>query len=225
MPSFDIIIVGSGAGGGTIARELSSTGAKILIVERGGFIPQENHNWNPSSVWKDLRYRTTEMWLDERGNEFRPYTHYCVGGNTKFWGTVMYRLRPEDFKEMEHADGVSPAWPIDYETLAPYYDRAERMYEVHGRAGIDPTEPPRGPFPYPPVPHSKVVGAIVEQLTAQGLHPSPLPLGLRENCIFCNTAIRFRARSTRRAMPTCAACVRQRKTRTSRYGSTPSRAS
>jgi choline dehydrogenase-like flavoprotein len=191
MPSFDIIIVGSGAGGGTIARELSSTGAKILIVERGGFIPQENHNWNPSSVWKDLRYRTTEMWLDERGNEFRPYTHYCVGGNTKFWGTVMYRLRPEDFKEMEHADGVSPAWPIDYDTLAPYYDRAERMYEVHGQAGIDPTEPPRGPFPYPPVPHSKVVGAIVEQLTAQGLHPSPLPLGLRENCIFCNTCNSF----------------------------------
>jgi choline dehydrogenase-like flavoprotein len=189
--AFDIVIIGSGAGGGTIARELSSTGAKILIVERGGFIPQENHNWNPSSVWKDLRYRTTEMWLDERGNEFRPYTHYCVGGNTKFWGTVMYRLRPEDFKEMEHADGVSPAWPIDYDTLAPYYDRAERMYEVHGQAGIDPTEPPRGPFPYPPVPHSKVVGAIVEQLTARGLHPSPLPLGLRENCIFCNTCNSF----------------------------------
>jgi choline dehydrogenase-like flavoprotein len=189
--TFDIIIVGSGAGGGTIARELSATGAKILIVERGGFIPQEDHNWNPSSVWRDLRYRTTEMWLDERGGEFRPYTHYCVGGNTKFWGTVMYRLRPEDFREMEHADGVSPAWPIDYQTLAPYYDRAERMYEVHGQAGIDPTEPPRGPYPFPPVPHSKVVGNIVEQLTAQGLHPSPLPLGLRENCIFCNTCNSF----------------------------------
>jgi choline dehydrogenase-like flavoprotein len=103
----------------------------------------------------------------------------------------MYRLRPEDFKEMEHADGVSPAWPIDYPALAPYYDRAERMYEVHGQAGIDPTEPPRGPYPFPPVPHAKVVGAIVEQLQAQGLHPSPLPLGLRENCIFCNTCNSF----------------------------------
>ena len=189
--TFDIVIIGSGAGGGTMARELAETGAKILIVERGGFIPQEEHNWNPSSVWKDLRYRTTETWLDERGQPFRPYTHYCVGGNTKFWGTVMYRLRPEDFMKREHADGVSPAWPIDYDTLAPYYDRAERIYEVHGQHGIDPTEPPRGPYPFPPVPHSRVVGEIVDRLTAQGLHPSPLPLGLRENCIFCNTCNSF----------------------------------
>ena len=92
---------------------------------------------------------------------------------------------------MQHADGVSPAWPIDYDTLAPYYDRAEAMYEVHGEAGGDPTEGPRGPYPFPAVPHARVVGAIVEQLRAQGLHPSPLPLGLRENCIFCNTCNSF----------------------------------
>ena len=188
---FDIIIIGSGAGGGTIARELAGTDAKILIVERGDFIPQENQNWNPTSVWKDLRYRTTETWLDEAGEPFRPYTHYCVGGNTKFWGTVMYRLRPEDFQEVQHADGVSPAWPIDYATLAPFYDRAETMYEVHGQQGVDPTEGPRGAYPFPPVAHSKVVGEIVEQLRAQGLHPSPLPLGLRENCVFCNTCNSF----------------------------------
>jgi choline dehydrogenase-like flavoprotein len=189
--NFDIVIIGSGAGGGTIARELASSGATILIVERGDFIPQEDHNWNPAAVWKELRYRTTETWLDEAGRSFRPYTHYCVGGNTKFWGTVMYRLRPQDFKETQHADGVSPAWPIDYDTLAPYYDRAEAMYEVHGEAGVDPTEGPRRPYPFPPVPHSKVVGSIIEQLKAQGLHPSPLPLGLRENCVFCNTCNSF----------------------------------
>jgi choline dehydrogenase-like flavoprotein len=189
--TFDIVIIGSGAGGGTIARELASTGARILIVERGDFIPQEDHNWNPAAVWKDLRYRTTETWLDESGKAFRPYTHYCVGGNTKFWGTVMYRLRPQDFKELEHADGVSPAWPIDYDTLAPYYDRAEAMYEVHGEAGADPTDGPRNPFPFPPVPHSKVVGSLIEQLKAQGLHPSPLPLALREHCIYCNACNSF----------------------------------
>jgi choline dehydrogenase-like flavoprotein len=189
--SYDIVIIGSGAGGGTIARELSTTGAKILIVERGDFIPQEDHNWSAAAVWKELRYRTTETWLDEAGRPFRPYTHYCVGGNTKFWGTVMYRLRPEDFKELQHADGVSPAWPIDYDTLAPYYDRAEALYEVHGEAGLDPTEGPRNPFPFPPVPHSRIVGSIIEQLKAQGLHPSPLPLGLRENCVFCNTCNSF----------------------------------
>ena len=155
-----------------MARELAGTGAKILIVERGDFIPQEDHNWNPASVWKDLRYRTTETWLDEHGRAFRPYTHYCVGGNTKFWGTVMYRLRPEDFKEMEHADGVSPAWPIDYDTLAPYYDRAERMYEVHGQHGVDPTEAPRGPYPFPPVPHCE--GRRRDRRTLEGAGPAPV---------------------------------------------------
>ncbi len=188
---FDIIIIGSGAGGGTMARALADTGAKILILERGDFVAQEDQNWDPDAVWKQLRYRTTETWLDERGQLFRPYTHYCVGGNTKFWGTVMYRLRPEDFGALEHVDGTSPAWPIDYDTLAPYYDRAEQLYGVHGQHGVDPTEGPRGPYPCEPVPHSAVVGAIVERLKQQGLHPSPLPLGLQANCVFCNTCNSF----------------------------------
>jgi choline dehydrogenase-like flavoprotein len=189
--TFDVIIIGSGAGGGTVARELAGTGARILVIERGGFVPQEDQNWDPAAVWKQLRYRTTETWLDERGEAFRPYTHYNVGGNTKFWGAVMYRLRPEDFKELEHADGVSPAWPIDYDTLAPYYERAERMYDVRGQHGIDPTEGPRGPYPQPPVPHAPAMASLVEQLTAQGLRPSPLPLGLQPNCILCNTCNSF----------------------------------
>jgi len=191
---FDIIIIGSGAGGGTMALALADTGAKILILERGDFIAQEDQNWSPDAVWKQLRYRTTETWLDEGGTPFRPYTHYCVGGNTKFWGTVMYRLRPEDFGRLEHADGVSPAWPIDYATLAPYYDRAEVMYSVHGQHGIDPTEGPRGPYPYPPVAHARVIGGIIAELEAQGLHPSPLPLGLQEHCVLCNTCNSFPCR-------------------------------
>ena len=116
------------------AHALAATGARILVVERGDFVPQEDENWSPAAVWKDLRYRTTEHWLDERGSAFRPYTHYGVGGNTKFWGSVLYRLRREDFQAIEHVDGVSPAWPIDYDTLAPYYDRAEQLYHVHGEA-------------------------------------------------------------------------------------------
>ena len=189
--SFDIIIVGSGAGGGTMARALADTGAKILVIERGDFIPQEDQNWSAEAVWKQLRYRTTETWRDEGGIPFRPYTHYCVGGNTKFWGTVMYRLRPEDFGVVQHEDGVSPAWPIDYATLAPYYERAEQLYCVHGEAGVDPTEGPRGPYPYPPVPHARVVSEIVTRLTQQGLHPSALPLGLQPSCILCNTCNSF----------------------------------
>jgi choline dehydrogenase-like flavoprotein len=194
--SFDVIIIGSGAGGGTMAYALAATGARILIVERGDFVPQEDENWSAQAVWKDLRYRTREQWLDELGREFQPYTHYNVGGNTKFWGSVLYRLRREDFQEMVHADGVSPAWPIDYETLAPYYDRAEQLYRVRGAVGDDPTEPPRGAYPYPPVPHAAGMAGVAARLRAMGLHPSHLPLGIlnpgdENGCRLCNTCNSF----------------------------------
>jgi choline dehydrogenase-like flavoprotein len=191
---YDIIIIGSGAGGGTMAHALSDTPARILILERGDFVPQEDENWNPEAVWKHLRYQTRERWIDGQGREFRPYTHYNVGGNTKFWGSVLYRLRREDFDTVEHMDGVSPAWPIDYDTLAPFYERAEHLYHVHGELGSDPTEPERGKFPYTPIPHSEGMAAIVEQLRSLGLHPSALPLGIRDGCILCNTCNSFACR-------------------------------
>ena len=176
---YDIIIIGSGAGGGTMAHALAQTSARILLVERGDFVPQEAENWDPEAVWKKLRYQTRELWLDAQGQAFRPYTHYNVGGNTKFWGAVLYRLRREDFQAVEHMDGLSPGWPIDYDTLAPYYDRAERLYRVRGRHGLDPTEPPRGPYPYDNIPHSAAIEVIAGRLREMGLHPSPLPLGIQ----------------------------------------------
>jgi choline dehydrogenase-like flavoprotein len=196
---FDVVIIGTGAGGGTVLHALAGTGARILAVERGDFVPQEDANWDPSAVWKELRYRTTEQWIDGGGEPFVPYTHYGVGGNSKFWGSVLYRLRREDFGELRHADGVSPAWPIDYDTLAPYYEQAERLYHVHGETGDDPTEPPRGPYPYGPVPHAPRMAAIVEELRALGLHPSALPLGLVRpgeagGCQLCNTCNSFPCR-------------------------------
>ena len=193
---FDIIIIGSGAGGGTVAHALAGSSARILVLERGDFIPQEAENWDPEAVWKHLRYRTTERWIDRRGREFQPYTHFCVGGNTKFWGSVLYRLRREDFQAVDHADGVSPAWPVDYETMVPFYERAERLYQVRGQHGVDPSEPPRGPYPHPPVPHAPAMVTIVEQLRSLRLHPSALPLGLLRpgepgGCVLCNTCNSF----------------------------------
>jgi choline dehydrogenase-like flavoprotein len=188
---YDVVVIGSGAGGGTLAYALSNTPARVLIVERGDFIPQEEENWDPEAVWKQLRYQTRELWLDANGREFPPYSHYNVGGNSKFWGSVLYRLRREDFQDLKHLDGLSPAWPIDYDTLEPYYDRAERLYQVHGEAGTDPTDPRRGPYPYPPVPHASEMAALVEQFRAFGLHPSPLPLGLLDGCVLCNTCNSF----------------------------------
>ena len=193
MPTdrYDIVIIGSGAGGGTMAYALADSNARILILERGDFIPQEAENWSPEAVWKHLRYQTRERWIDERGKEFRPYTHYNVGGNTKFWGSVLYRLRRKDFEPVEHMEGVSPGWPIDYDDLAPYYDRAERLYNVHGELGADPTEPDRGEFPHSAIPHADPMKGIIEQLRRQGLHPSPLPLGIRDGCVLCNTCNSF----------------------------------
>ena len=198
--SYDVIIIGTGAGGGTMAHALADTGARILVLERGDFVPREEENWSPDAVWKRLRYRVPEQWIDRRGREFRPYTHYCVGGNTKFWGSVLYRLRREDFEATEHVDGLSPAWPIDYDTLEPYYDRAERLYHVRGQHGVDPSEPPRRPFPYAAVPHAPLISDIVDRLRRQGLSPSPLPLGLLRlgedgGCVLCSTCNSFPCRN------------------------------
>ena len=194
--SFDVVIIGSGAGGGTLAYALADSGARILLIERGDFVAQEDENWSPVAVWKSLRYRSSETWLDGAGQPFLPYMHYNVGGNSRFWGSVLFRLRAEDFGKLRHMEGVSPEWPISYDTLAPYYDRAEALYQVHGAVGDDPTEPPRGPFPHAPIPHSREMGALVEQLRGFGLHPSPLPLGLIRpgeagGCVLCNTCNSF----------------------------------
>jgi len=196
---YDVVIIGSGAGGGTMAHALGATGARILLLERGDFVPQEDANWDPEAVWKHLRYRAQETWRDGDGQDFLPYMHYGVGGNSKFWGSVLYRLRREDFGALRHLDGESPAWPIDYDTLAPYYDRAERLYSVHGEAGTDPTDPPRGPFPHAPIPHAVRMAELVDALRQRGLHPSPLPLGLRDpgiegGCRLCNTCNSFPCR-------------------------------
>jgi choline dehydrogenase-like flavoprotein len=188
--SFDIIIIGSGAGGGTVAHELAGHEARVLVLERGDFIPQEDGNRDPDVVWRELRYRTRERWVDADGREFVPYSHYNVGGNSKFWGSALFRLRREDFGALEHVDGTSPAWPISYDDLAPYYDRAERLYHVHGQIGQDPTEGDRPPYPYAAIPHADLMLELTDGMRKQGLHPFHLPLGLinpgePEGCILC----------------------------------------
>ena len=196
---FDVIIIGSGAGGGTVARGLAGRNADVLLLERGAAIPQEDGNWDPTVVWRELRYRATERWIDGDGKEFLPYTHYCVGGNSKFWGSALFRLRREDFQARELADGTSPAWPISYDTLAPYYDRAEQLYHVHGATGDDPTEGERPPYPHAPVPHAPLMASLVEGMRGQGLHPFHLPIGVIRpgevgGCILCDTCNSFPCR-------------------------------
>ena len=193
---FDIVIIGSGAGGGTMASALAGRDVSVLVLERGDWIPQEKANWDATSVWRHQRYRTDEHWVNRHGRSFRPFMHYNVGGNTKFWGAALFRLRESDFGAVEHAHGTSPAWPIDYRTLEPWYDRAEQLYRVRGEKGADPTEADRKPYPLPAVPHEPFIAEVTQRLSAQGLNPFPLPLGLispgeHGGCILCDTCNSF----------------------------------
>jgi choline dehydrogenase-like flavoprotein len=179
MP-YDVIIIGTGAGGGTLLRRLAPTGLKILVLERGGFLPRERENWDEREVFERKRYQAQETWFDADDKPFRPYTHYFVGGNTKMYGAALLRLRRADFGPIEHHGGVSPAWPVGYEAFEPYYTRAERLYNVRGRRGADPTEPPAsGPFPAPPLEPEPRMEELMGDLAACGYKPFPIPLGVR----------------------------------------------
>ena len=197
---FDVIIIGTGAGGGTLAYKLAPSGKRILILERGDYVPREKDNWNPQVVNVEGRYNTTEKWRDKDGKELHPHTNYYVGGNTKFYGAALFRLRKEDFGEIRHEGGISPAWPISYDELEPYYSAAEHLYQVHGNRGEDPTEPPASKaYPWPAVSHEPRLEKLAEDFRAAGLRPFHTPLGIMLDeanprlspCIRCDTCDGF----------------------------------
>ena len=196
---YDVIVIGSGAGGGTLAHRLAPSGKRILLLERGGYVPRERDNWESRAVNVEGKYNTKETWYDGAGKPLHPHTNYYVGGNTKFYGAALFRLRKEDFGVVRHHDGVSPAWPISYEDLEPYYAQAEAMYHVHGNRGEDPTEAwASGPFPHPAVSHEPRIQQLAEDFAALGCKPFHVPLGvmLKENdprskCIRCGTCDGF----------------------------------
>jgi len=193
---YDVIIIGSGAGGGTLAYKLARTGKKILILERGDYVPREKDNWNPKAVNLHGKYQTKEIWRDKDGRELHPHTNYAVGGNTKFFGAALFRLRKEDFGAIKHHGGLSPAWPISYDDMETYYSEAERMYHVHGARGEDPSEPPASTaYPHPPVSHEPRLQKLSDDFVRLGLHPFHTPLGVMldetnprtSKCIRCGT--------------------------------------
>ena len=179
MEHYDVIIIGTGAGGGTLAHRLAPTGKRILLLERGGYLPREPENWDSREVFGKDRYVTEESWYDKDGQPFKPHAQYYVGGNTKVYGAILFRLRERDFGQVQHYGGVSPAWPLSYADLEPYYTEAERLYLVHGERGEDPTEPPApGPYPYPAVSHEPRIQQLHDDLMAAGHHPFHLPVGI-----------------------------------------------
>lgn len=200
MEHYDVIIIGSGAGGGTLAHQLAPSGKRILLLERGDWLPREPQNWSAGEVFVDNRYISEDTWYDGDGKPFQPQVHYCVGGATKLYGAALYRFRKEDFGELRHHGGISPAWPISYEQMEPYYTRAEQLYRVHGARGEDPTEPPASaPYPFPAVSHEPRIAKLAEDFAAAGLHPFHAPCGVMldeadmaySTCVRCATCDGF----------------------------------
>jgi choline dehydrogenase-like flavoprotein len=196
---YDVIVIGSGAGGGTISYALAPTGKKVLLLERGGWYPREKQNWSSMSVWGDLRYRNAGHWFDQSGKEFNPKQHYYVGGNTKVYGAVLFRLRERDFENVYHVDGVSPEWPVKYADFEPWYTKAEHLYHVHGERGVDPLDPPGPAYAYPAMSHEARIEELAHDLKGAGLTPFALPLGIMIDeqrpelspCIRCATCDGF----------------------------------
>jgi len=193
---YEAIIIGTGAGGGTLAFHLARAGKRVLILERGSFLPREKPNWNTTAVFLDNRYHTKDVWTDKEGHELHPGTGYWVGGNTKVYGAALFRLREEDFGMLCHKSGISPEWPVKYDVFEPYYTKAEELFCVHGKQGIDPTEPRRSrEYPYPALTNEPRMQEIQNDLENLGIHPFPCPLGLQLNeadrvesrCIRCDT--------------------------------------
>ncbi|MEO7271508.1 MAG: GMC family oxidoreductase [Vicinamibacterales bacterium] len=200
MTHYDVIIIGTGAGGGTLAYQLAPSGKRILLLERGDYVAREKDNWSSRAVNVQAKYHTREVWHDRDGQPLHPHTNYYVGGNTKFYGAALFRLREGDFGELRHHDGVSPAWPISYAELEPYYTRAEHLYQVHGERGIDPTDPwASAPYRFPAVRHEPRIQQLHDDLVRNGLRPFPVPLGVMldevnpqtSRCIRCDTCDGF----------------------------------
>ncbi|NEQ68049.1 MAG: GMC family oxidoreductase [Symploca sp. SIO2D2] len=176
---YDLIIVGTGAGGGTLAYKLAASGKKILILERGDFMPLEEQNRSNVDIFKRERYHAPEQWYDNAGEPFWPQMNYAIGGNTKIYGAALLRLREQDFEAVQHQGGVSPEWCVKYSDFEPYYSEAEQLYKVHGQTNSEPTEPFHSQdYPFAAIAHEPQIAEIYNAIAQQGLHPSPLPLGL-----------------------------------------------
>jgi choline dehydrogenase-like flavoprotein len=178
----DVIIVGSGMGGATIAAGLAPTGARIVILERGEQLKDTAEARDARAIFQHGFYRPAETWVDGAGDPFNPGNYYYVGGNSKFYGAVLIRYRACDFRPIAHAEGMTPGWPFDYDELEPWYGRAENLYRVCGALGDDPTEPRHStPYPLPAIADEPAIAASRERLRGTGLHPASLPLGVDIN--------------------------------------------
>lgn len=175
----DVIIIGSGMGGATLAAVLAPSGREILILERGEYLRPSPQDRDADAIFKDGVFRSDEDWLDGNNTAFNPGNFYNVGGNSKFYGAALIRYREADFEPAQYDEGSTPGWPISYDDLEADYQTAETLYAVRGTLGDDPTEPKHsGDYPHTAVSDEPDIAALRKRLRAIGLHPSSIPLGV-----------------------------------------------
>lgn len=192
----DVIVVGSGFGGATMAYALSRAGLKVLLVERGGWAHRDQADWDGRAILLDGRYRS-ESPVRVRQRDGDPeaeedlFPNQVVGGNSIFFGGAALRLRTTDFER----------WPLRYADLEPHYAAAEALLEVHGHAGDDPCEPPRSSeYPFAPPELTAPARRIFEAARDAGYHPFHLPSALNYRgprapvCVRCFTCDGFPCR-------------------------------
>lgn len=175
----DLIIVGSGVGGATLASALAPSGLKIIVLEKGERILPTPEARDDVAIFQRGHFAPTEKWMGSDGTPFVAGNYYAVGGNSKFYGAVMYRYREKDFMPRAHLQGSSPGWPMSYADLEPWYGKAETLFKVRGTTKEDPSEPVHSNgYTYPPVPDEPVMRKVRDRLKRAGAHPSSLPLAI-----------------------------------------------
>ena len=187
----DVCIVGSGAGGGVMAAELSAAGMEVVVLERGeertaaDFMAQDEltnvirQDFFAADYRESQRGNTSEQAVPGKYSLLAQ----TLGGSTVHWGAWSWRFRPDEMQVLSHEGAIAGAnladWPIDYEELAPYYSKAEQILGVSGLAGSNPFEGKRDRgYPNPAHvyrPASRLIQAGAKTL---GLHPFPIPMAI-----------------------------------------------
>jgi choline dehydrogenase-like flavoprotein len=162
---YDVLIIGSGAGGSAAAYNLVRTGLRVVMLEQGDYLPRDGSTLDVAQVFGAGRFKNRQTWMDNRSRTLQPDEFANVGGKTKWYGAALLRFSPHEFAP--DPDFQCPGWPIDYATLEPYYDQAEALLQVE-------------PFDY-----EAGLGRLIARITAgdSGWCAQALPLGLKKRIL------------------------------------------
>lgn len=185
---FDVCLVGTGAAGGVMAQELTAAGFRVVALQRGPYLrPKDFGSDDELEAVRLFSPDQTETWRPDAHTPAEPgrynYVAHCVGGTMTIWGAWNWRLRPDEFRVLSTEGPVTGAnladWPIDYDELEPYYERAEWDYGVSGDAFANPfAAPRRRGFPNPPVPDRTASRRFAQAARRVGYHPFPTPMAI-----------------------------------------------